>query len=544
MNKYYKHITNFFSIPYPISNIIITLLAIILIRFSIEHWIDGFVYQNLSFYIYGLLHNILIFTLFFIACVFLLKKIALLPTQISINISIFTFLLILLPPLVDWIISVKFFNGNEFLDYYLFDNLKGLTHSFITFFGNRPRDGITYGTRTFILFLISFLTILTWSTTKNILRAVSMLFSIYVVAFIASSFPSLIAYVILPQHFAVTKSAIAGFVVSPTTILGNQIANPLDALNIKMSLVYLLMLVSIVLFISYKYNRTIFISLLKNIRPVQTFYHIGLLIVGMYIAIIFDNAIILPNFFTTIAFILLCIAIIFAWYSTVIFNDCVDQKIDIISNKSRPLIQGTIDIESYKKLGILFFILSLFITILISKTAIVLLLAYHALSFIYNTKPLRLKKVPVISSFIAAIASFFIVLIGFITISPDHSINNFPHNITILLIISYTISLPIKDLKDVDGDKKNNIYTLPVLFGIKTSRIIIAVSIFFSFMLSIFTLGTNSLLLPALLAGTLSFWTLVGQRKRKFIFNSKRVLFIIFLIVSLYSVALAFSIIN
>jgi len=368
-----------------------------------------------------------------------------------------------------------------------------------------------------------------------------MSLSVYIFAFIAGSFPSLISYIISPKHFAVTRGGIAGITTSPTKILGNQIANPIDALNIKMSLVYLLILIIILLLIAYKTNRTIFISLLKNIRPIQTIYHLGLLFIGFYIAIFFNNAIVFPTFFTIIAFLLLCFAIICAWYSTVIFNDCVDQKIDKISNPTRPLIQKIISIRSYKRLGFLFLFLSLFIVAFISKTAVVLLFAYHALSFVYNTKPLRLKRFPVIASFVAALASFFIVLIGFMTISPDHSITNFPSHITVLLIVAYTLSLPIKDLRDIKGDKANGVYTIPVLFGQKISRTIIAVNIFISFMLSIFALGTKSLLLPALLASTLSFWTLVGQKKNKFLFSPQQTITIIFLIVTIYAIILALS---
>ncbi len=539
MNKYKTAISKALDTSYSIYDIILTLLSIILIRFGIEHWIDGFTFSRLDYYLYGFLHNLSIFALFFISCVFLLIKITSLPKHKSINISLLVFLIILFPPIIDWLISVKFFGGIPFLDYYLFDNLQGLGHSFITFFGDSPRDGVTYGTRIFVFCIILSFTTLTWLSTKNIFRTLLMAFSTYVFAFIAGSFPSLISYIISPHHFTVSRGEIAGITTSPTKILGNQITNPIDALNIKMSLVYLLILIFLILLIAYKNNRTTFISLLKNIRPIQTLYHLGLLFIGFYIAIFFDDAIVFPTFFTVIAFVLLCIAVVSAWYSTVIFNDCVDQKIDKISNPTRPLIQKTINLQSYKKLGYFFLFLSLFITAFISKTAVVLLFAYHALSFVYNTKPLRLKRFPIISSFVAAIASFFIVLIGFMTISPDHSITNFPPYIAILLIISYTLSLPIKDLRDIKGDKANGVFTIPVLFGEKISRTIIAINIFFSFMLSVFTLGTKSLLLPALFAGALSFWTLVSQKNKQFIFNSKQVLSITFLIVSIYAIILA-----
>ena len=60
-------------------------------------------------------------------------------------------------------------------------------------------------------------------------------------------------------------------------------------------------------------------------------------------------------------------------------------------------------------------------------------------------------------------------------------------------------------------------------------------------MLSIFTLGTKSILLPAILSGALCFWTLVGQKNNNFIFTPKQTLSLVFAIVSIYGVILTFT---
>ncbi len=518
-----------------------TFLAIILIRLGIENWISVFDARSPTFYLYEFLHTTLFFYLLFIICVILTVKIATISLKTSITIFLFGFLLIIFPPVIDWLISIMYFDGASFASYYLFDSPSGLIKSFVTFFGDKPRDGITYGTRIMIALSIFLLVFLTYIKTKKILRTIFMFIVSYIIFFLLSSLPSLITFVVSSRHLASNNSAVAALIASPTSILGNQILHPMNAINIKMSLIYMLISIFVTLLILFKTKQKTFISLIKNIRPIQTLYHLGLLAVGMGIAIIFANAVLLPSFFTLIALILLCIAIIFAWYSTVILNDCVDQDIDKISNPTRPLITKTITVKHYRHIGIFLGIFSITITAAINAYAALILIAYHAISFLYNTYPLRLKRFPGIATFLASIASFFVVVIGFITLSPEHSLNNFPPHIAILLIISYTISLPIKDLKDIEGDKANNIYTIPVIFGEKIARTIIATGIFISFMLSIFTLGTNLLLLPALLAGTLSFWTLVGRKNNKFIFTPVQTIAIVFLIVSLYAIILAIS---
>ncbi len=543
-----KNISNFIiktlHTDFSIHSILITFFALMLTRLGIENWISHFEMHDISFYLYEFLHTYLFFYLLFIICVVLSVKIAKISTHSSIILFLFGFIFILFPPIIDWIISTIYFDGTSFMSYYLFDSPSGLIQSFFTFFGDKPRDGITYGTRVMIFISIIFLTSLTFIKTRKLANTLFMLFISYTIFFVMSALPSIITIALSKNHLSINNSTVASLIASPTSILGHQLTSPISSINIKMSLIYLLISIIVTLFILFKKRRFIFLSLLKNIRPIQTLYHLGLLIIGIGIAIIFTNAIILPSFFTFIAFALLSIAIIMAWYSTVIFNDCVDQEIDKISNPDRPLIKKVISVSAYTQIGIFLMLLSIVITLAISPYATIALIFYHALSFLYNTPPLRLKRFPFIATFTAAIASFLIVAMGFITITKTHSLQEFPVHIAVLLIVSYTISLPIKDLKDMAGDRANDIYTIPVIFGEKLARTIIATGIFTSFMLSIFALGTKSILLPALLAGALSFWSLVGQRNNKFIFNPKQVIILVFMIVSLYAIILFLSLLK
>ena len=75
-----------------------------------------------------------------------------------------------------------------------------------------------------------------------------------------------------------------------------------------------------------------------------------------------------------------------------------------------------------------------------------------------------------------------------------------------------TLSLPIKDFKDIEGDRKYQIWTVPVIFGEETGRLITAVGIFISFMLSVFMLNEFRLFWWALLFGIIAFLIVINQK--------------------------------
>ena len=524
-------------------SISVTFISLVTIRLSIEMWINRFEPQSFYFYFFEALHTTSFFFLVFIIFSILIAQFSKISLQKSVHVLLFGFIFITFPPICDWFISIIFFDGASFMSYYLFDSISGLIKNFFTFFGDRPHDGITYGTRIMIVCAIASLGTLTWLTTKSFLRTIFIMFISYVIFFILSASPSIITFLFYDTHFTTTRTDVAGFIASPTKILGNQILNPINSINIKMSFIYINISILSSLFIFYKIRKKQFISLVKNARPIQTIYHIGLLFIGMGIAFIFNDSIILLSFFDILALSLLCFAVIFAWYATVVFNDIIDQDIDKISNQKRPLITKTISENSYAHIGVFLTIFSVILVAMVNTHASLLLIAYHAISYIYNTPPLRLKRFPLAATFIAAIASFFIVAIGFIIVTPEHSLVGFPPHIAILLIIAYTISLPIKDLKDMRGDKENNIHTIPAIFGEKIGRLIIAICIFISFILSIFLLNNFSLFFPAILAGSLCFWVLTGHKKEQFIFSPLLAIWLVFFIVFIYGLILTLSLI-
>ncbi len=280
-------------------------------------------------------------------------------------------------------------------------------------------------------------------------------------------------------------------------------------------------------------SKTVLIEIIKNFRFLQIAYHLGLLFIGIGLSYLYTPFHKLPSLPSSL---ILMLAVITAWISTVFFNDIADIKIDKISNPSRPLQRKIIDKNQSLSIGIVSLALSLLLAQFISKTLLIILILYHIISWIYSMKPLRLKKIPILATFLASIASILIILIGFLSTSIGFkNLQYFPYTIALTLLIGYTLSLPIKDLKDYEGDKYDGIKTIPVLFGIKTSRKIIGFNLFISFIISAVLLNFLYLIVPAILFGSISLIILTIQKNDSHLIKIPKLLPIIFSIVFMYA---------
>ncbi len=530
--------------PLSLHTLATTFAAIIATRLVVESWVNHFTPRSGIFYFTETVHTMLFFATLFLACTLLIITLTRTTVYATTTLLLLGFLLTVCPPVLDMVIAHWFFSGVSFWSYSLFDGVGGLWHSLWTFFGDSPTSGITYGTRIMIAIAIIGISTYVYATTRTIWRTVTAGVAVYIICFMMSALPSILTILLHDTHLRTTGADVAGFIASPTTILTTPITDIASSGNIKMSLVYAIIFPCVTVLLWCILRRAQCVSLLRNIRPVQTLYHSGLLLVGMALAWHFTDTTVLWTPFSIAAVIVALLAVVMAWYATVIFNDIIDIDIDRISNPMRPLVIRSISVDTYRSIGVFLTILSCVYIALLLPHAAILLIGYHALSYLYNTPPLRLKRFPIIATFLAAIASFFIVAIGFILINPTHDLHTFPIRIGILLIVAYTISLPLKDLKDIRGDKKHRVFTVPVLAGERVGRIIIGSGILASFLLSIFLLNTRTLFLPAVLIGSIAFWTVIARRSNTFRFSPHATLWIVFGCVALYASILAFTLLG
>jgi 4-hydroxybenzoate polyprenyltransferase len=192
----------------------------------------------------------------------------------------------------------------------------------------------------------------------------------------------------------------------------------------------------------------------------------------------------------------------------VLQNDVHDQTIDLKTNAFRPLPSGSFTKNELERISILLMVFSIIISFTIHIGFLLLTLTFLLLTHIYSVPPLRLKRFVVLSTLLAAASSLILLFYGYITFSPAQFLRTFPKELVVLFLTVFTLSLPIKDLKDIEGDKADGCYTLPVLFGPVIGKYIIASSVFISFLVAPVFLRDENLWIWSIILGGVAFWTI------------------------------------
>lgn len=512
--------------------------CLILSRLLVESWLFGFETRSAIFLLYEFAHNFSFFLLSFVLFLPIFQYFARVSLSVASNMLLFGFLVILSPPIVDFIVS----DGKGFWSFYIFDGLSGLFSRYLTFFGDRPDMGITYGVRVEVTLVTVFFGLYVFLKTKRFFRALLGALSAYSLLFVLGTFPSWMAIPILgisDGAWILRASDVAGVFLSPLAFFSRDLVDPRSILNAKMSLIYAGILPFVVGIWLFARHKAIFLALFRNARLPQVSYHGGLLFVGMGLAVLFSGAKLSLEFFDVLAAFLLLGAVVSAWLASVVPNDCFDTIIDAETNASRPLPSGAIPISLYRTIGVGFFATSIFFSALVSPKAAIFLLLYQAIAWAYSAPPFRLKRFPVIASFVSAVASVLILMLGYIVFSPDGTAKMLPVSIVFLFLFVYTVSIPLKDFKDIEGDRKDGVWTLPVLLGAEWAKIVIGSGIFLSFLASVFVFRAPALFFPALLFGGASFWTVISMKQKTGRITYRSVFWWILGFVSSYGVVIA-----
>lgn len=169
-----------------------------------------------------------------------------------------------------------------------------------------------------------------------------------------------------------------------------------------------------------------------------------------------------------------------------IINDYYDYKIDKINKPYRPIPSGRINRKESLIIYIQFIITSIIISSLVSIAALLLVIVTIALLFFYS---LYFKRIPLIGNLAVSVSTGLAFIFGGIIVG----------NINAAIIpagFAFLINLireVVKDIEDMDGDKKNEIHTFPIIYGLKSTKtfltflsIILFISTLIPFVFSIY----------------------------------------------------------
>src|SRR4030042_2473677 len=344
MAKWFQKIIDFIeNSPTPFWLWLAAFSGIIVLRLLVENWLENFRNRSGLFLFYEFTHTFLFFLISYILFAILINKFLKVEIKKAANILLWGFLIIITPPIIDFIIS----KGKGFWSFYEFDSLAGLARRFFTFFGNKPEIGITYGVRIEVVLALIFLFFYSFIKSRNIIKSLSVSFVSYLTFFILGTFPSWIT--ILFKGFSegflnITGVDVAQMFLAPAKIFSREIPDIISALNIKMSLVYSLFLIALSVvsclprgseasirgrLLSQKKLKAFF----ANAHYPQLIYHGGLLIIGAGLAYIFTGAPIEINFFNVAGFLVILSAVFLAWLASVVPDDIYAQEYDGVDSQ-------------------------------------------------------------------------------------------------------------------------------------------------------------------------------------------------------------------
>jgi 4-hydroxybenzoate polyprenyltransferase len=463
----------------------------------------------------------------------------------SSKIALFGLPIIWLAPILDIIIS----GGKGFIQSYIFDNGYKIIINFLTFFGPNLESGATYGIR--IEMIIVLIGIYLYLKYKKIPRKDNFytIFKIYTWGFILASWPGIL-YTI--SHIT-SPIGLMPDIHSPKSILPdiyNFFAKTIFTSNISHNTLFegissvsssrffelgfdklssqILFLISTILIgiVLIKIHRNKFIAVVKNIRPERVGSYIALLLGGAGFAYI--NRLSFPILWIDIISALcLIISWISLWMYAVHSNDIEDIEIDHISNKERPLIQKKLDEQEMREASYIWLTLAIVGSFCVGFYPFFMSLVYIFTSHIYSTPPLRLRKFPLIPSFLIGVASLATILSGFFLLSVNKDIQTFPVFLSIGVIIMATLAINVKDIKDIEGDRKNWVVTLPIMFK-KNGEKIVGLCFSLSFLLVPIFLSFDFLYIWSIPASIVGYWLVIRKP-----FNENSIFILRFIFVGL-----------
>ncbi|WP_423793361.1 UbiA family prenyltransferase [Methanocaldococcus indicus] len=175
--------------------------------------------------------------------------------------------------------------------------------------------------------------------------------------------------------------------------------------------------------------------------------------------------------------ILIFLAIFFICGFGNCINDIFDIEIDRINKPYRPLPSGRVSIKTAKILAIILLVLGLISSLLINLYAFLLALFNSILLYLYAKKYKRYKP---IGNIIVAYLTGSVFLFGGLVGRID--------KVFILFLCSFLATWCreiIKDYEDMEGDKKEGVISLPILYKDKSlyfASILLILAVVFSFL--------------------------------------------------------------
>lgn len=480
------------------------------VRTFLENYANLLNFYHMSSFIDTFFHYPIFFSIIFLFTIIIAKILTKENIyKITKVIALFSFIIIL-PPIVDLIVN----KGGQIPYIFISNNYPLLFKSFITYFGG---GAIGLGIKTEVAVALTVFGCYIYNKTKNKKSVLAGIFLLYSAIFIMLAFPTFVFSIqntftkeykstnfnnIIDFYYKQEPSRIVTgdktFILDKSNFLPESIQKIQNQYSITLSIIFLITSMLLIFWSLFLHSSKKFFAVIKNFRYLRIVHYLLLASFGVYIGIGFLGKNPIGSLFDFMSFTSLFFAILFAWLFAVWENDEIDIEIDKISNQNRPLINTQIffSIKEWQILKYIFLFYSLSFAFLCSFYTFTFIILFILIYHIYSVPPLKLKRFLGISSLLIAINALLTVLMGFFISSGTENLNAFPSRYAFGILIIFLLVENIKNIKDIEGDKREGIKTLPVILGEKRGKLVIGVCLFlgallvpFIFYLDLYTLA-------------------------------------------------------
>lgn len=437
---------------------------------------------------------------------------------------LFAFLIILLPPIIDFLLSWAIV-GHPALSMFKIAYPRGdhqfLLKSFSSFLMNT--EGISPGMLFEILAVVALSFLYVFSKTSSAFRAFLASFLIYSAIVLHGFIPALTVEEFssspLPKASTYAEAPQIG---SAFSVASRAIMNTPQKSESGLSTVQMYFAISIALSLCawfFLYDNSKFRSFFSGIQLTRLLHYLILAAGGMALAGLFSipaSNMPLPNIL--MAFLSLSSAFLFA----ASVNDIFDKNIDAVSNTKRPIPSGSLSRDELLLISGFALSFSLVASLAASFSMFISVLTYSCLALIYSVPPIRLRLYP-FSSTVIALCSLAAVIAGASAIpsassAAPLSFSKIGFPFSIALFVSIALGANFKDLKDLDGDRKDGVQNAITLFGKGNERLAAALFLFLAFISFPILVLPDFLLLSAFLGAAAAISILKLKNPEPFVF--------------------------
>lgn len=426
-----------------------------------------------------LLHYSVFYICAVLFCILILVYVLGLNFKQSSILGLFFSLIITTPPILDLFVS---FNQGYNMTY-IFSSGRDVLISFLSFFYKGNNSGITFGIKTELFIICFSMFLFTLSYTKKIYKAIFSTFLIYIVIFILLALPSFL-YIYSNQNpaYLIGKDILSSKIIENNLNpnYSSKIENLIDiGFNKLLGQIFTLMSLFAVFFLFKKTHFEILKEVFRNFRIERVIHYSLLVLFGLFFALSntdFNSKIsFFSNYINILSLFSLIIAFCLSWITAVCINDLEDVSVDTISNTDRPLVKGTLKKDDLKNIFKLSFVFSIILAYFVSQYSLFFIILFGGIYYIYSSEPLKLKRFFPINGILIGLACLTSFYSGFMLSSDFKYVSELPISFVIIFLVFFTLGSFIKDLKDIEGDKSENIKTMATILGEKSFKNIFSV---------------------------------------------------------------------